>query len=357
MSSPEIVRRTSALYRSVERLGQVVLSRSYEPSVDESETTNSDSKREGELSHAGESLCKLTELTIRSMCGAAVYSSGLAYYTERRISERHFSNDTISARLIARKSEMQPGGHEFFEPRLTLERAKNREGIKIFGECGCSWSKEGILCPHAAALMIAWVRNPEAFEPQAVPDERLSTVARFAKRRQEVMMSLRQLTNYIENGGSSQRDDLEILQSTYSIVSFWLKQVEDVDVKSFNPKSKNNIGSQSSYAGALRHEFCAVVNYVSLAAMTAIESKYPKTKASELYNASTTSTLGNVLKILVETMSEEETKDSTTKAKAGRQTKHVKKRGKIIAIRSDAKETKTSRSWDRLIEEFTSSTQ
>ena len=355
MSSPEIVRRTSALYGSVERLGQVALSRSYETSAKESENTSSESKKEGELSHAGESLCKLTELTIRSICGVAVYSSGLAYYTEGRISERHFSNDTISAKLSARRNEMQASGTEFFVPRLTLERAKNREGIKIFGECGCSWSREGILCPHAAALMIAWVRNPEAFEPLAVPDDKLSVIAQFTKRRQEVMSSLKELTNYIENGGSSQREDLEMLQSTYSMISLWLKQVEDSDTKSLSSSTKNNAGSKGSSAVSLKHEFSAVVNYVSLAVMTAIESKYPRIKASELYKASTVSTLGSVLETFVQSISEEQTVDPRTKSKVKSRTKRVKK-GKLVATRPDAKK-KTARSWDNLIEEFSSSTQ
>ena len=340
----------------MERLGQVALSISYETSANGSENTSSDSKREGELSHAGESLSKLTELTIRSMCGAAVYSSGLGYYTEGRISESHFSNDTISARLAARRSEMQASGTEFFEPRLTLERAKNREGIKVFGECGCSWSKEGILCPHAAALMIAWVKNPEAFEPLAVPDDKLNVVVQFAKRREEVMSSLTELTNYVENGDSSPREDLEMLQSTYSMVSLWLKQVEDVDAKSLSSLPKNNTGSRSSSTCSLKHEFSAVTNYVSLAVMTAIESKYPKIKASELYHASIMSTLGKVLETFVESVSEDRTVDSRTKVKVRRQTKRVDK-GKKVAIRSNTKETKTARSWDSLIEEFTSSSQ
>jgi hypothetical protein len=324
-------------------------------------------REEDKLSHAGGALRNLTDSMVRSMCGEQVYASGLVYYMEGRISERSFSNNTISAKMNARSKKKGPfsgGGPEFFEPSLTFGWAKGRR-ISVFGKCGCSWSQDGILCPHSAALMIAWVRKPRAFDEAELPQqlqqkhesggETPAASLLFDKTKKHVMRSLEELVDCIQNG-SSRTDDLEVLEKMYSKIRLWTNQVREVrDNGAPVPfPAIHNTNPQSGAGNALIRQFSETINSVSFAVICAIENKYPKVNAMDLYNSTTTSTFAKVLESFVESSSyhskstEDSFDDGTEKQEDGK--------SREILLSPAATVPRAARSWDSLLDELATTT-
>jgi hypothetical protein len=304
-------------------------------------------REEDKLSHAGQLLRNLTEAMVRNMCGEQIFSAGLTYYMEGRISDRCFSNDTISAKLNVKKKGLFGRGPELFEPRLTFERTKAQRRTSIYGQCACSMSQERILCPHAAALMIAWVRKPKMFDEakkEDDDDEAKTATSLFEQTRGQVMLSLKGLVSCIE-GGSSRSDDLEVLQKTYSKLRFWTNQVRDASGATIENASSSRPPSDAFQP--LIREFSATINSVSFAIMSAIESKYANVGTTDLYNSATVSTFAKVLESFVENASYRKAGDSATNQK--------QKEMLVTPAVAPTVSTQTGRSWDSLIEEFSSS--
>lgn len=313
----------------------------------------------GELSKPGSLISQLSELTVREICGKAVYSSGLAYFLEGRISQQRFWENSISAKLNPRKKETHESASEVFEPRLTFERSKGKEKIAVYGDCGCSWSKDRILCPHAAALMIAWARNPEIFEPHAAESStEISTL--FEREREHVRQSLEQVAKCIQGGGTSTNDDLEVLQKLHAKIRLWTEAAREAydEVLSVTSsasgytKPADLSSSKSSFSRqVMLLEFSSTVNHVSLGIMHAFESKYPRIQAVDLYNRTTLSTFAKVLEEFAERLGSRKSPRVTKKVKKG---KAQKAAGKSRTANMVAKREAT-RSWDALIEKFASS--
>jgi hypothetical protein len=254
----------------------------------------------------GSVLRTLNELTVRKLCGEVIYGAGLQSYLQGRVSEKRFSSDTLSGKLDESGRKWLAGEEkQFFEPTITLERNKGSKKIHTYGYCGCNLATEGSLCPHMAALMVAWVRKYEEFE------ERVSEKD-FESAQDRVDDSVRELANLVEKGGSSRYADQEVLQRTYSRLKLWTA----------GARAARKNGNQ-----ALIRDFSQTINYVSLALISAVESKY-RVEATDLYNKNTVSTLGIVLDSLAKNV-------------------HQKKQ------REKKSRPRTSRSWDKLLDDFT----
>jgi hypothetical protein len=300
-STAEIIRRTSLLFKNVDKLKQLALSHEEEDALPRVETG------ENIFSHAGIVLHSLTEFNVRRMCGEAVYGAGLQNYTQGRVSEEKFSKNTLSGKLDERgRKWLSSNDPQCFEPTITLERNSKRP--RISGSCACSLASEGSLCTHMAALMVAWVRKPQEF----VEAEDETRKSEFDEARQRVVDSLKELICCVEKV-SSRTDDLLLLQKTYSKLRLWTD-----DVKEERPDK-------------LICEFSETLNSVSFALMFAIESKY-RVRATNLYNTTTVSTFARVFELFVES---EKKPVLVRRKKSGRPTSH------------------TARSWDSLIENFT----
>lgn len=310
-------------------------------------------QQEDRLSHAGHVLRGLTEHMVKNMCGEQVYSSGLSYYMEGRMSDRHFSGNTISAKINAKKKGLFSRGPEILEPTLTFERSKENIGqqrINIYGNCGCSQSQD--LCPHAAALMIAWVRKPRAFEENEVEkmeaEDKPPPALLFDRERERVVRSLKEVVNCIQTT-SSRSDDLEVLQKVYSKLRLWTSHVKEAAVGNgdLTLPEMGNGASPHPKSSAFIREFSATINFVSFAIISAIEGKYSGIGATELYNGATVSTFARVLESFVENASygkEESVAEEQTASTLISPSLMAKGRRKAAA----------SRSWDSLIDEFAS---
>ena len=359
MSSAEILRRTVSLIKSVDNLEQLAICGTYSKAEEETGTSNLKTTRKdrSELLKPGNSIGQLTELTVREICGKAVYSSGLAYFLEGRISQGRFWDNTISGKLNPREKELREDISEVFEPRLTFERSKGKEKIAVYGDCGCSWSKEGILCPHAAALMIAWARNPETFESRAMKSSTEISIL-IEKAREQVRQSLEHLVTFIQDGGASMNDYLEVLQRLHTKIRLWTEDVSEAydGILSLSTSASSHAGPADLSKVSLPSkqvmllDFSSTVNHVSLRIMHVVESKYPWIEAIDLYNKTTLSTFSKVLESFVERLDRRKS-PRVTKAKRERKCKGGAKSRTVRRVGKG----KATRSWDALIEKFVSS--
>ena len=227
--------------------------------------------------HGGTILRDLDEYEIRKLCGEAIYGAGQQDYLLGRVSEKRFSNDRLSGKVDESGRKWLSGSDApFFEPTITLERKNNSKKIHAYGYCACSFAKEGSLCPHIAALMVAWVRKREEFEERVNEKD-------IEKARTRVIDSAKELSDLVTKEGTGSTD-LEVLRKTYSKLRIWTDEVKEAD-------SRNEKAS-------LR-DFSSIINCISLSLMSAIETKY-EIKAVDLYNRNTVSTFGKVLNLLAE---------------------------------------------------------
>jgi hypothetical protein len=325
----EIFRRTSLLFKNIDKLKQVAL---FGHRAEEEDGLPRISTEKNILSHAGIVLRSLTEFNVRRMCGEVVFGAGLQNYAQGRVSDMKISKNTLSGKLdeSGRKwlSSREP---KFFEPRITLER--NLKRPLISGGCLCSLASGGSLCPHMAALMIAWVRKPQDFE-EGGSDETLKS--EFGEARLRVSDSLKELIGCIE-WRSSRSDDLRMLQKTHLKLRLWAAEVNranGADLKLSAQPGKD--------LRPLIREFSETLNSVSFALMSAFESKY-KVGATDLYNKATVSTFAKMLELFVENESLRKSVDSLQV----RRTSGRKKLTRTVTATSH-----TTRSWDSLVENF-----
>ena len=318
--SSEIIRRTNLLFKNMDKLEQISL---FGCQTEEGLELGKDP-----FSSAGIVLRSLTEYNVRSICGAAVYGSGLQDYAQGRVSEKRFWKNTLSGKVDESGKKWLPGsGSQFFDPTITLER--NAKSPRISGSCACTMASDGSLCPHMAALMIAWVRKPQEFERVESEAKRSG----FERVWQRVANSLNELTSGIGNG-TSRAEDLRVLQRTYSKLRLWA-----TDVREANEGDLKNHGGQSK---DLILKFSETLNSVSLAIMSAIDSKYC-VGAVDLYNKSTVSTFGKSLYLLAESAGQ--------RKPAASEKRKVKKRR---ATSNPKISSRIGRSWDSLIENYAS---
>jgi uncharacterized Zn finger protein len=92
----------------------------------------------------------LTESDIRRWVGEASFGRGQRYFRQGRVLDPRHQEDTLKARCLG--SSSQP-----YQVEVTL----GPEGIAS-GECSCPVGGGG-RCKHAAALLLAWLQEPDTF--------------------------------------------------------------------------------------------------------------------------------------------------------------------------------------------------
>jgi hypothetical protein len=312
-STAEIFRRTSRLFNNVEELKRLAL--------DSSVCSREISCRKAEkdcLSYSGANLRNLNEFKVRESCGNVLFRAGLQEYLQGRVVDKKFSKNTLSGKLDERGKKSESGNDPvIFESDVTIEGSSK---LRFFGNCQCALAKEGSLCAHMVALMIAWVKNPREFENQAREDE-------FDLVKSRVMRSLEELTGCIENG-SSRGADLEILQKTYSRLNRWADDVEEATY-------------DRSDAQILMREFSKTMNSVSFAMLSEFERKY-KIRAVDIYNKATVTTFARMLDLFAESSSPRKFDESMK----------IKSKKRLETSTSARRTSSPSRSWDVLVESF-----
>jgi uncharacterized Zn finger protein len=93
---------------------------------------------------------RLTESEIRRWVGEASFERGLRYFQQGNIFNPRRQEQTLKARCLG--SQPQP---------YYVEVALGPEGI-AFGDCSCPVGAGGH-CKHAAALLLTWLHEPQAF--------------------------------------------------------------------------------------------------------------------------------------------------------------------------------------------------
>ena len=272
---------------------------------------------------SGNVLRSLNEFKIRKTCGEVMFRAGMQIFTRHGVSDRKFAENTLSGRIEAGAKESKSEGIPFFRSSVTLER-KNSRTVRTYGECQCVFVNEGNLCPHLAALMIAWIREPREFRED--PDY---LIFRFEKAKQEVRVSLEELLNSLKEGTGAYV--LDLLQKTYSKIKYWGNAISD--------KSNDDYNFEKNFDPI--REFSRIVNDVSLMMMSAIGRKYDL-QTLDVYNSGTVTTFGKMLDLFVE-KSRYNGKLEISRAE--------KKERKLSMRINDSKGT--TRSWDLLVENFT----
>lgn len=300
-SPSEIVRRADLFCKSVDKLEELTLYL----------CRNS---KEGAKDVSGNVLRTLGEFRVRKICTEIIYRAGLQSSAE--LSEKKFADNTLLGKMDLRVTQL-------FHPSITLEREDSRKKIRTYGECQCALGTEGYLCPHMAALMIAWVRQPNDFEEDVA-----YLRSKFEKAKQNVIDSLKELLGFIENISSA--DDLLLLQKIYSEISDWRQAINEA-------RSRGGVHTREVETFELIRELSGTINYISLAIISTIDRKYPKLQAIEIYNKATLTTFGRVLESFVENC--RYTNKSSESPPTSKKERKVSKQ-------------KTGRSWDILIENF-----
>ena len=314
MSSFEIVRRTQVFFKSMDKLEELTISF----------FAGTTKEKQGPVKIASGPVFRgLTELKIRKICGEVIYRAGVQQYTLGRVSEEKFADNTLFGKVSGNKSK-SPGEIQYFHPSITLER-ENAKTLRTFGECECELAREGTLCTHMAALLIAWARQPQKFEEDL---EYLRS--RFEEAQQNVLSSLEDLLSFVESS-STKAEVFALLQETYSQIKSWGNGISEAGR---DPRANVHFDPF--------REFSSTINYVSLAIMAAVERKY-SLEILDLYNSATLATFGRVLTLFVESTGDSD-KSPVRSSSRGKQ-KAGKKSGNAAK--------KTVRSWDLLIENFT----
>ncbi len=320
-SAPEIFRRTNTLFKNVDKLEQLALVWYYAKEED----SQSSKINENISDHAGVVLSSLTEYKVRKICGEALYGAGLQNFMQGRVMNNKFWGNTLSGRLDeSGRKWLSSSDTQFFDTTMTLESSSKRP--RISGGCGCSLAKEGSICTHMAALMIAWVRKPKDFAKE--PDYK-TIKSEFDEATQQIVNSLRELTDCIRNG-STRTDDLRLLQKIYSKLRLWTEDLKEASRQ-----------STASHGKEMLREFSKTTNTVSFEIMAAFENKY-NVEAINLYNKSTTSAFARMLELFVENNALMKPASSITRGKKPRE----KETQSLRVV------TRTERSWDSLVEMF-----
>ena len=284
----------------------------------------SGSKEEPAKVIAGNALRSLNEYKIRRACGEVIYRVGLQVYSQNRVSEKTCGDNSLFGRMDVGRNSSGPGGIKPIQPSVTLE-TKNSRSIRMFGDCQCAQASEGCICPHMAALMIAWVREPQAFK-----EDFGYLRSKFEKAKQNVGISLEELLDFIETGTSG--ETLGLLEKTYSKIRQWGDVIKEVN------GDDRVLRASAKIFDPLR-ELSGTINYVSLAIISAIGDRY-KLRTLDVYNKSTLTSLGKVLELFVENTRYE------SKSFAPPSVKRRK------ALRNKKGFQQTARTWDLLLENF-----
>ena len=291
------------------------------------------------LSRAGLILRALNEYHVRNICGQLLYGAGVQDYFYGRVSQMKFSKDSLSGKIDnGGEKLLSKGGQKqqlsICEASIMLETSSKGTRYRTHGDCSCPLSREdGSLCSHVTALMIAWVRRPQDFE------ESLRFDFEDAKRRS--IDSLNKLVSSIEEGGSRFKEDIEMLQRTYTKLGLWSGKIAEAKNNSINLSTSNR-----NYQLTIR-EFSRTINYVSFAIMFAIGNKYKIGDYAELYNKATVSTFGKVLDAFVQILRLGKSVAAPTVARPSPKEKKQHELPKSAAV-----QTQTARSWDELVEDF-----
>jgi hypothetical protein len=321
----EVSRRSDSLLKNLDELKQLALS-SLVSEKDSSTSRFANDNRNGALSQPGIVLRSLTEFNIRNLCGAAVYGAGLQEYVRGKVSHLTFCKNTLSGRVDEGqvKNVACKGNAEMLLPTITLERNSTRP--RISGSCGCTLGQDGSVCPHMAALMIAWVRKPHEFKVQ---EDYQIIRSGFDEAKQRAEESLRELTRSVANGSSRARD-LQMLRRTHSRLKLLAREVN---------------GARNNGRGDLVGEFLGVLNLVSFHLMYAIDKKYRDGNIVDLYNGAMFSAFGKA----IESFSENTVSSGSTGATI------EKRKPKKSSLTASSKSPNPARSWDGLVERFFSS--
>lgn len=296
-------------------------------------------KKGDNFSQAGLILRSLNEIDVRKICGAVVYGAGEQHYLRGRVGKRKFSKNSLSCKLVQDSGTKLPSTVKqrkqpeptYFEASIALEGNLEKKRFRSYGDCSCPLSREeGSLCEHIAALMIAWIRNPQDFE------ESKNGKLDFEISKRRVMNSLNDIVGCIEEGGSGIDDDRELLQRTYRKLRLWASEITDERIS--QPPDLSS--------GQAIRDFMWAINYVSLAIIFAIGNKYNIPNAIAIYNKNTVSTFGRITETFVQ---------SVDSGKRATPAAVIEKRQKGKLQTSAKSLSKTARSWDAILEDFTGS--
>jgi hypothetical protein len=261
-----------------------------------------------------------------------IYRAGVEVYTLGNISEQKFAENTLLGRIAVeggRKKSTRPSDKiQSFQPIITLER--NSRAIRTYGECQCALASEGTICPHMAALMIAWARGSREFKED---NEYLGS--KFEKAKQKVRDSLDELVASLQT--MTDAENLELLQRAYAKIRRWKDVVREMNRDTVCVRG----GKEDKKFDPIR-DLSGTINYVSLGILAGVERRY-KLRTIDMYNEATLTGFGKVLELFVESTRY----DSKSLASSSL----PRKQGKVSRT-ANASSDQTKRSWDLLIENF-----
>jgi len=290
-------------------------------------------REESSKAASGNVLRVLNESQIRKICGEVIYRAGVEVYNlGNSVSQKKFAENSLIGIIGVKGKKSTSNLPEIsqFQSIITLEKEGNsKKAIRTYGECNCTLAGEGTICPHMAALLIAWVRVPKEFKQD--PEHLRS---KFEKERQNVNGTLEELLEFLQNGTDAEVFD--VLQKTYARLRGWRDTLNEIG--SLRGKREYN----SKFDPVC--ELGGTINHVSLAILSAVGHKY-KVRAIDIYNDATLTTFGKVLELFVENIYAGKSLNASSP---------VKREGKMISdpTNSSSSQKTTKRSWDMVIENF-----
>jgi len=293
-------------------------------------------REESAKAASGNILRVLNESKIRKICGEVIYRAGMEVYNlGNSVSEKKFAENSLSGRIGVRGKKSTSNLSEIsqFQSIITLETGGNsKKAIRTYGECNCTLAGEGTICPHMAALLIAWVRVPKEFK-----EDLKHLRSKFEKERQNVNDALKALLEFLQNGTDAETFD--VLQKTYARLRGWRDSLREISSLRGNREYNSRFDPVC--------ELSETINHVSLAILSTVGHKY-KVRAIDIYNEATLSTFGKVLELFVENTS------YVGKSSLDSSSSPEKREKKMVSgpTNSSSSQKTTKRSWDMVIENF-----
>lgn len=277
----------------------------------------------GPVERAGKFLPHLAERDIMGFVDHMTYIAGVDYFMQGRVSERTTWGDNLACRVVEGKAGRFPFGTapRLYRVILSLKESRGPGHFSMSGSCDClreqPFPRRDEPCRHVIALLVAWVRKPERFQPdkalaEAHPaeedygyDDEGEEIERrlelFEDELEETASSLHGVLSAL--GSTSRLDDMEFLQRLYSKLRLSLSQTTLDEAAAGSPVGEALV-NRSITAESLKNQapmscqYSGALSSMAVTIFAMVDSKYG-IGALGLFYSSLVSVTGKVLENLV----------------------------------------------------------
>lgn len=320
---------------------------------------------EGVDQASSEQLSLITENVVRQWSPPRSYLTGLQYFMEGRVSEQRVWRSILSGTVNVHRKKgvaarflpwVDDDANTSYSVRIEMRGlaspAAVQEGSYLHAGAYCQCAQDGMrdACPHLVALLLSWVRNPRSFKQSpemASPNEgRIDgqkQLPSLVKATARVLDALDEMVSCIASDGSSRADVLEMLQLTYSKMRLASSQLAE---------RWSEISSGHESEPLVVSSF--IIDVIASRVLSALDSRYFM-GAVQLKNKAEVDAIGKALQSFAESVGREQHfPEPSGVGNERRQEKPPVVSPFLQETRAESRlgEKRVTRSWDKIVEEF-----